>query len=342
MTEVLTTKDQLKWQKYLDRLPSSQQDVYFTPEYYSLYEKNGDGKACCFVFEEEGSVAIYPFMKNSVNLLGYQLDDEYNGMIVNSNDKAFIDKTWDAFDRYCDENHIVAEFTRFHPILKNKELGRGHFDVIFDRHTVYMDLAQTEEEIFKGFDKSTRQHVRKASKSIDIRPVQYTEDNVDIFNSIYRANMEHVHSIPYLFFSKEHFRRMFQMNDIEFFIAYQDDIPIACYSGLVSKDYYSNYLRASLTEYNKTGVNTLMYWSMIKSAKAHGCRFVHFGGGSNSNPDNSLLKYKMNFSKSLSDFHIGKKIHNATIYDEIVRQWMDKHPESYDVHRKMLLGYREI
>lgn len=231
---------------------------------------------------------------------------------------------------------------RFHPLIKNHLLGEGHFQLIHDRNTVYLDLTKPEEDIFAGFDKGTRQHIRKAAKTIEIRPAERTEVNIQIFNRIYRENMEHVNSIPYLFFNLQHFRNMFEMENIEFFIAWQGDIPIACYSGLVSEFYYGNYLRASLTDYNRTGVNTLMYWSMIQSAKAHGCHYVHFGGGTSGDPNNSLLHYKMNFSKTLSEFWIGKKIHNQVVYDQIVEQWKQKHPKSYEAHKVMLLGYREI
>ena len=340
-----------RWAECLNRLPSNVQDVYFTPAYYSLYQNYGDGEAQCFMFEKDGNLALYPFLKNPITPLGYELDKEYydiqgaygyNGLIASTEDEAFIAAFWKEFDAYCQENDIIAEFMRFHPLMKNYKFGEGHFRLIHDRNTVYLDLTQTEEEIFQGFEKSTRKHIQKAEKTIEIRPAQYSGENVEIFNRIYRENMEHVHSIPYLFFSLEHFRNMFQMDDIEFFIAYQDDVPIACYSGLVSKEYYGNYLRASLTDYNKTGVNTLMYWSMIKSAKAHGCHYVHFGGGTSGDPENSLLRYKMNFSKTLSEFWIGKKVHNQKIYDEVVSQWKEKYPDSYEAHKVMLLGYREI
>ena len=349
--EILDLGSFSRWEEYLNRLPWHCRDVYFTPAYYSLYQNYGDGEAQCFVFEKDGDIALYPFLKNSITPLGYELDKEYydiqgaygyNGLIASTDDATFIAEFWDEFDVWCHKSDIVAEFMRFHPLLKNYKLGEGHFKLIHDRNTVYLDLSQTEEEIFGGFEKSTRKHILKAEKTIDIRPADRTEENVEVFNRIYRENMEHVHSIPYLFFSLEHFRNMFQQDNIEFFIAYQGDTPIACYSGLVSKEYYGNYLRASLTEYNKTGVNTLMYWSMIKSAKAHGCHYVHFGGGSSSDPENTLLKYKMNYSQTLSEFWIGKRVHNQAIYDQIVSQWKEKHPESYESHKVMLLGYREI
>ena len=50
----------------------------------------------------------------------------------------------------------------------------------------------------------------------------------------------------------------------------------------------------------------------------------------------------MNYSKTLSHFYIGKRIHNPIVYNDIVRQWKERHPDSFNNHSKMLLGYREI
>jgi hypothetical protein len=75
--KILDLSQKKEWKKYLELLPISQQDIYFTPEYYELYEKNGDGKAQCFIFEDNGNIALYLFFINSVNELGYKLNNEY-------------------------------------------------------------------------------------------------------------------------------------------------------------------------------------------------------------------------------------------------------------------------
>lgn len=349
--KLLTISDIDIWNKYLNKLPNEKQDVYFTAEYYALYEANSDGIAHCFVFEDGEHIAMYPFLKNSINSLGYKFDKEYfdiqgaygyNGIISSSYDKHFIVNFWETFDNYCNENNIVAEFTRFHPLIQNQKFGEEHFEVVFDRHTVYANLLRSEEDIFNSFKSSTRKHIKKAAKTINIKKAINTKENIDIFYNIYVENMKKVNSVKYLFFSREHIARLFSINNVEFFIAYIGNEPIACFSGLLSNEYYGNYLRASRTEYNKTGVNTLMYWEMIKSAKGHGCIQIHFGGGFNSEINNSLLKYKMNFSSSLSDFYIGKKIHNENVYKGVVEQWKNAFPENYERNKIKLLGYREI
>ena len=50
--KVLTLDEKEEWSKLLEKLPVDQQDIYYTPDYYELYEKNGDGKAICFVLKK--------------------------------------------------------------------------------------------------------------------------------------------------------------------------------------------------------------------------------------------------------------------------------------------------
>ena len=257
--EVLSLKDKKEWSALLSKLPIEQQDIYFTPEYYELYENNGDGEANCFIYEKDGNIAIYPFLKNSINKLGYSLNNEYydiqgaygyNGMLSSTDDTTFLEDFWKTFDQYCKDNNIVAEFTRFHPILKNYKLGEGHYNIIFDRKTVFIDLTQSEDEIFAGFKKSTRKHIQKASQKIEIRKAEYTEENVDTFVRIYVENMEKVNSIPYLFFSKQHFLNMFKLDNINFSWHILTINQLLLLRALV-KEYYGNYLRASLTNLTK-------------------------------------------------------------------------------------------
>ncbi len=126
--KILDLSQKKEWKKYLELLLISQQDIYFTPEYYELYEKNGDGKVQCFIFKDNGDIALYPFLINSVNELGYKLDNEfcdiqgaygYNGIISSSYDMEFRRKFFDAFNEYWKGNNIIAEFMRFHPLLNN-------------------------------------------------------------------------------------------------------------------------------------------------------------------------------------------------------------------------------
>ncbi len=50
--KVFTLNDVREWNEYLKKLPNGSKDIYFTPDYYLLYEQDGDGVANCFVLKK--------------------------------------------------------------------------------------------------------------------------------------------------------------------------------------------------------------------------------------------------------------------------------------------------
>jgi len=143
---VLQLSDERKWQKYISRLPSDKQDVYYTPEYYRLYHDLKDGKARCFVYHEQGDLALYPFLINPVNISVFDLNRKYydiqgaygyNGVVSTSETQSFIQGFYCSFNNFCSDNSIIAEFTRFHPLLNNKRFSEG------DRKSTRLNSSHT-------------------------------------------------------------------------------------------------------------------------------------------------------------------------------------------------------
>ena len=126
---VLSITNDGRWKEVLSSLPVQMQDIFYTPSYYKLFQIKDGGTSQCIVFSREEKVAIYPFLKNSIKSLGYKLDGEYfdiqgaygyNGMISNTNEEIFLKECRSVFNRWCIEENIIAEFTRFHPIMQNE------------------------------------------------------------------------------------------------------------------------------------------------------------------------------------------------------------------------------
>lgn len=350
--KIFTLKDSLQWGEYIKKLPIDQQDVYYTPEYYSLYENYGDGEALCFVYEEGENIVLYPFLKNNINKLGYKLDKEYydiqgaygyNGIVTSSKDEKFIERFHNEFTQFCEENNIIAEFTRFHPLLKNHLLENEYKQIYLDRKTVYIDLSYRDESYYYFLPKDVKKHIRRAQKeNVMVKLVNAPLEFQQIFQDIYTTNMENVNSSNYLYFNREFFQELFRLKNLDLFIAYVGEKPIACYSCFYSTKFYHTFLSASLSEYNKIGVNPLLYLTLIDMAKRRYCAYVHLGGGTNGDISNSLFRFKSNYSDKTSEFFIGKRVLNTDIYSDIVKQWKNNYPESYEKNKVKLLGYREI
>lgn len=349
MSTLLTLGNSEAWNRYLQQIPAEKRDIYFTPEYYSLYQNYGDGEACCFVFEKDGDIVLYPFLRNPITPLGYHLDKEYydiqgaygyNGIIASTYNPDFIKAFWETFDLWCQEKSIVAEFSRFHPLLNNQKLASPKMKTYFSRHTVGLDLAGDDIWMHQISSKN-RNMIRKAEKE----GVQIIEsDDYETFRKLYDGTMTDLHAEDFYFFPPsyyEEYKQTFKENS-KLCFATLDGKIIAGSMFMYSDDYAHYHLSARNREYSRYAANNLILWYGIQKAKERGCKWFHFGGGTTSAEDDSLLKFKRDFSKTLCEFWIGKRVHNGAAYQAIVEQWKAKWPDNYEQNKVKLLGYREI
>lgn len=346
---LFSLKEKSIWKEYLERLSPMRRDVYFTPEYYSLYENYGDGNAHCFAFEKDGETALYPFLINPITPLGFKLDKEYydiqgaygyNGIITSTDSKDFIDSFWTVFDAWCQENDVVAEFTRFHPLLNNQILASPNMKTFYSRHTVALDLSDDDIWMHQISSKN-RNMIRKAEKE----GVSIIEsDDYDTFKRLYDGTMTNLHAEGFYFFPQSYYDEYKQTfkGESMLCLAMYEGKAIAGSMFMFSDDYAHYHLSGRDREYSRYAANNLILWYAIRRAKERGCKWFHFGGGTTGEEEDSLLKFKKEFSKTETEFWIGKRVHNPKIYDQIVEQWKSNYPENYEINRVKLLGYREI
>lgn len=337
------------WSELLHDLPANNRDIYFSPEYYSLYENYGDGEACCFVFEKDGDIVLYPFLINPITPLGYKLDKEYydiqgaygyNGIIASTQSSELINSFWDEFDRWCQENDVVAEFTRFHPLLKNQQLASPKMKTFYSRHTVALDL--TDDDIWMHqISSKNRNMIRKAEKE-GVTIVE--SEDYETFRRLYDGTMTDLHAEGYYFFPQryyEEYKETFKGESL-LCLAMLNGKVIAGSMFMFGEDYAHYHLSARDRDYSRYAANNLILWYGIRKAQERGCKRFHFGGGTTGDDEDSLLKFKKEFSKTLCEFWIGKRVHNQAIYDQIVEQWKTNYPDSYEHNKVKLLGYREL
>jgi hypothetical protein len=348
---ILSFSEKEQWTDCLNKLPIAQRDIYFTPEYYKLYENYGDGVAKCFVFEDGINTALYPFLINSVNVLGYNLNDQYfdiqgaygyNGVVSSSYGQDFIASFHSAFNDYTAENNIIAEFTRFHPIIENNFFSNS-LSVFEDRSTVILDLRNDYELIWNSsYSSINRNMIRKAKNNNITVSISNTESDYKSFFEIYKNTMHNIGANEYYYFSGLFF------NDFKTLLSNNHKLLLAkingeliCAALLMFYGNYAHYhLSGRLKEYSNTGVNNLILDEAVKIAQKENCSWFHFGGGNTNLSNDPLLKFKSNFSKDKLTFFIGKKIHNKKIYDIVIDQWTERFPEKGTKYKNFVLKYR--
>lgn len=348
--KVLSIEDILEWRRYLELIPIESQDIYFTPEYYKLYEQRGDGKVQCFIFEDEGSVAIYPYLLNPISPLGYNLDMEYydiqgaygyNGVITNNESEEFLSSFFSLFDEFCAENKIVAEFLRINPLLSNPLEKRQNFSLIHDRENIYLNLLS--ESIFEtDFAYSTRKNVRKAIKNgLSFEYVSgnnLNEIQLQAFLAIYNDTMRRNNADAYYYFDTDFFEnicKQLREKALFVFVVYEGNY-ISCELVLLGNLIAYSFLGGTLNDYYHLRPNDFLKYNVISTLKEIRLKFLLLGGG----PE-GVLRYKKTFSVNGGiPFFIGKKIHLKEKYADIVNQWELKNPEKVESLKNIILKYR--
>lgn len=351
MKDVLVLGDKARWAELLSRLPSSQQDVYYSPQYYSLYQNNGDGDARCFVYEEDGELILYPFLLNRIIPLGYSLDKDYldiqgaygyNGIVTSSKDSSFISGFHMCFEEFCLEHDIIAEFSRFHPILSNHELASPLMRVFHSRNTVKLNLSPSWDDIWhNSFSPKNRNVIKKAEKN----GVSIIESHdYELFRQMYNETMRSLNAEPFYFFPQTYYKELeeFLGNNLMLCFAIYEGKPISGSMFMFMGDYAHYHLSGRDRKYYKIAANNLVLAYAIQKAKERGCKWFHFGGGTTGDEADPLLHFKKNFSKETGEFWFGKRVYNQAVYNSIIEQWKEKYPSSYEKNSIKLLGYREI
>ena len=352
MYNILNIKKKGKWNNYLNKLPINQQDIYFTPEYYKLYEENKDGNAKCFVFEQNGKIALYPFLINSVNELGCDLDNAYfdiqgaygyNGVISSNNNEQFIKNFYESFENYCKKNNIIAEFTRFHPLLNNKKFSEQNLNIIYYRKTIFLDLTKDYDDIWKEeYSGKNRNMIRKAEKCGVVSFISQDEKDYQSFIELYSETMENVRASDYYYFDNIYFDNIRKelKNNQHLIISKINDELVGGMILIIYGDYAHYHLSARKREFGKYAINNHLLNYAIEFAKEQDCKLFHFGGGTGSDKNDPLFKFKSNFSTQRGEFYIGKKIHNPEIYNQLVQQWEKQNPQKTEQFKNHLLKYR--
>jgi hypothetical protein len=217
---ILNLENKVQWDAFLNMLPKDKQDIYYSYNYYKLHNIYGDGSPECFVYKSDENIALYPFLKKSINEIGYNLNREYydiegaygyNGVLSSTDDPEFIRKYFHEFSEYCKESNIVAEFTRFNPYITNYHLSADYMDIYFDRKTVGIDLNSEIEDIYSNFSSSTRRGIQKALKNnLEIIIYKNNYPDKESFIDLYSETMTRVNSSQYLFFNENYFNFLFE------------------------------------------------------------------------------------------------------------------------------------
>jgi len=308
-------------------------DPYFNERYVSAYLHKLEGESLFSFIYSSGlevfkSISIKrPLPKEVSKLFEQEYFDlqtayGYGGYYSNSNDSNFIKSAVKALNERCQKESIIAEFIRFHPfnnILKFKELELDFSSV--DRKTVFIDLTKSKTQRWSDYSPTTRNILRKSESSLEISET----NDLDSFIRIYHEAMTRNNASTEYFFKREYFERLLAMPQVRL-LCVRNATSIINMSFMMFGDSVAHYhLSANVAEYMNLGGNYFLIDRLCDFIKENfpNISGIHLGGGRTKSEEDSLFKFKKKFSKIETNFIIGGKIFNPTIYELACKNFMN-------------------
>jgi hypothetical protein len=326
--QVYTAEDLEAWRRWYNALDDP--GPYHAPEYVA--ELAGDFEydteyAELFVYSDEDSFVYYPYIRRPLVDLPFADDAVdspdaysdavsswyYGGPLLSPGADADIASAFiDAFGKHCQKRGIVAEFLRFDPNVKN-HADFSDLDPIHNRQTVPVDLNQTKDSIWEGYEDRNQRAIKQARDSALIVDHETDEQDLEAFHNIYTNAMEARDADAHYRFSLDFFRRLLATDLFSLVIARHKSNVVGGFLVAHDDTYSQHYLSASNPDYWNLRVNNLMYHEVVMYMHDTGCEVFDFQGG---RP--GVFKFKKGFSSNRRDFYIGKRVHDEEVYDELV------------------------
>jgi FemAB-related protein (PEP-CTERM system-associated) len=140
--------------------------------------------------------------------------------------------------------------------------------------TVVLDLPETTEELFKGFDSKLRSQIRRPQKE-GVR-FAFGRDQLEPFFTVFARHMRDLGTpTQSLMFFREVANQF--PEDCWIGCAYLDGQPVAGGLGFRFGDEFEMTWASSLREFNREAPNMLVYWAFMERAVAEGVKRFNFG-----------------------------------------------------------------
>lgn len=299
-------------------------DVYYLSGYVMAFHIHGDGDPYLLYYEENGLRAIYVYMRRPTSIEGvYDSVTPYgyggvlfDGDAAETNRQAF----WKAYLEVMANEHIVDNFVRYHPVLRNAVPMKPVSNVIDLGKTIAMDLT-SPELIWENIHSKNRNMIRKAEKKGIVIEHGQGMDLFDKFIEIYNATMDKDNAEEYYYFKRPFYESIHNdlLDNYELFYAKLEDKIIAMSIMIYANGRLNYHLSGSDIEYRNLAPSNLLLYKAALWGCEKGMKTFHLGGGVGSGEDN-LYKFKAAFNK-VSDyqFSIGKQVFDQEKYDELVK-----------------------
>ena len=318
MLTILSLDQKEQWNAIIRSM--NQYDFYHLAEYHQL-EHSGQSLLLYFSSKKNSialPVVLRPIADTEYNDLtsvyGYAgpLSDQKNP------DEQAVRDFQEELLHFFELNKIVSTFARLHPLFSNQEFILSGLGEIMDTsQTVGIDLSLPEREQKRQYSHSVKNHINRLKRKDILVKMEQTHEAIDIFVDIYKENMKRVNASEMYFFSNDYFYRFMEELPSSLFLAYYEDKAISGSLFTRCNGIVQPHLSATRNDYLRWSPLKLVWDCIRKDAIAKNDKCLHLGGGVGG-ADDSLFRFKAQFSDLRFSFKTWRYIHNKEAYAQLI------------------------
>ncbi len=327
---VFNTRHSADWIKAIENCPKH--DFYHLPQYHAMAEHQGQGDAILFQYcEGKYSIAL-PLLTRRLNgLPGIRTEDAdrldatsvygYSGPIVSDAEvpSTVILNFQEALHRCLIEMGIITVFSRLHPLFSQHAMLNGMGECRTLSQTVSIDLSLPLEEQMAGYRPSVKMGINKLRRQGVVCVRDCNNIQLGTFIEIYHETMRRVGAAKEYFFPAVYFRQLsnaFGQHFHLFLCALDGNVMcgglfIEC-NGILQFHLGGTRDDALMLSPSRLLVDGVRRWAV-----GRGLNVLHLGGGSTARPDDSLLHFKLGFSKRTHDFSVWRWVLDPVVYERV-------------------------
>jgi lipid II:glycine glycyltransferase (peptidoglycan interpeptide bridge formation enzyme) len=320
MIEKITNKND--WNEFLKEV--NDYDFYHTYDYHELsINKNED--FFLLKYTENDIIIGLPLIIRKIektdlfditSVYGYAGPISIN--VTDEFDNSIFKK---ALFNFLKENNIVSVFNRLNPFIQfQKNILCSLGECMKSGDIVNIDITNDLETQRKGYQRRIKSQINKARRLCNITKAT-TKAEILKFIDIYYENMDRVNAEKSYYFNKEYFINFLESNEIKtdlLLVSLKETNEIIAGAMFVKTNSIVQYhLSGTKEDYLEITPVKLLIDEMRLLATEQGYKYFNLGGGLSSEND-SLLRFKLSFSKELTEFCVWKYIVDKESYNNLI------------------------
>lgn len=333
-------QDGARWAELISALPSSLRDVHYLPEYGRIYRDSYGYEPLLALFQDGSDFVLQPFVRRSLGQLPFLANDPgadhfsdianaygFGGPLSNVASAPAANHLYgrfaEAFAGWCEKAGIASEFASLHPFFAEHQLAlvEGFLKPAHEKDVYYIDLTQTEEQIWRGLRRGHRGSINLALRhGIEVKRVPPTPENLAILNRLYNGSMDRRRAASRWLFPESYFADTMKHlgeQGSSIFFGYSGARVASAYILIHGFDTVYYHFSGTSPDDGRIGIDTLMFHKMALWAREAGYAKCHMGGGATRRTDDGLLKFKAGFGGASAPLYTYFSIRSPSVYDAL-------------------------